>query len=334
MLTLPQRSIFNVKLAQRARSLLIQAVHFTGRVATDFVAAFLLLACVTVPAQAEQFSVTVVLSENSGPYLEFSNALRESLLKKNITPVVIENSGRPFANSDLVIGVGMKAATAIAASNAPAVLNVLIPKSGHEKLLRDFPRRTNSKTYTTIFLDQPLGRQASLIAAALPDKRRVGVLHSATPSELSGIRREMAKHKLNLHEQTISQALPLHDALNELLKKSEVLLALPDPEIYNSSTIRNILLATYRSGVPLIGFSAAYVKAGALCAVYSTPEQFAVQADILIRKFSETQIFPAAQYPHAFEVAVNEQVARSLGLRIRSATELHDETEAFEGDEP
>lgn len=309
-------------------------MHLAGSIATAFVAVFLLLVCAASPAQAEQLSVTVVLSENSGPYLEFSNALGASLLKRNITPVIIEDPARPFPNSGLVIGVGMKAATAIAASNAHAVLNVLIPKSGHEKLLRDFPQRANSKTYSAIFLDQPVGRQVGLIAAALPDKHRVGVLYSSAPVELAQIRREMAEHKLNLQEQAASMALPLHDALQELLKKSEVLLALPDAGIYNSSTIRNILLTTYRSGIPLIGFSPGYVKAGALCALFSTPAQFAAQAGILISKFGETQTLPSAQYPQEFEVAVNEQVARSLGLHIKSAAELHNGTQAFERNEP
>ena len=324
MPTLPRRSI---------SSWLIPAIKFARCIATGLVAAFVLL-CAASPVQAEKLSVTVVLSENSGPYLEFSNALRESLLKRNITPVVIENPARPVANSGLVIGVGMKAATAIAASNAHAVLNVLIPKSGHEKLLRDFPQRVNSKTYSAIFLDQPIDRQAGLIAAALPTKHHVGVLYSTPPVELARLRREMAEHKLSLHEQAVSPGLHLHAALQELLKKSEVLLALPDAEIYNSSTIRNILLATYRSGIPLIGFSPGYVKAGALCALFSTPAQFAAQADILIGKFGETQTFPPAQYPQEFEVAVNEQVARSLGLHIKSAAELHDGVQAFERNKP
>lgn len=323
MHTLPQRLI---------SSLLIPAVHCARRIA--LCAAVVLLVCVAIPAQAEPLSVTVVLSENSGPYLEFSNALRDSLLSRDIATVVIEYSTRPIPVSGLVVGVGMKAATAIAASSASSVLNVLIPKSGHEKLLRDYPQRANSKTYSAIFLDQPPGRQVALIAAALPSMHEAGVLYSTPPAELARLRREISEYKLKLREQAVSQQLPLRDALQALLKSSDVLLALPDAEIYNSSTIRNILLATYRSGVPLIGFSPAYVKAGALCAVFSTPAQFAAQADILIRKFGETKIFPSAQYPQEFEVAVNEQVARSLGMHLKSEAELHDATQALERNKP
>lgn len=310
------------------------AIHFAVRFAMGFAAALLLFFCAASPACAEPLQVTVVLSENSGAYLGFSNALRESLLKLKISPLVVEQPEGAIPGSGLVVGVGMKAATAIAASNASAVLNVLIPKSGHEKLLRDFPQRALSKTYSAIFLDQPIERQIGLIVAALPEGKRVGVMYATPPAELAQLGREMRNNGLVLHEQAIGPAFPLHAALQSVLKGSQVLLALPDAEIYNSSTIRNILLATYRSGVPLIGFSPGYVKAGALCALYTTPGQFAAQAAALIRKFGETKTLPHALPPLEFEVSVNEQVARSLGLSIKNAARLHEEIQDFERNEP
>lgn len=284
---------------------------------------------------AAPLAVTVVLSEDGGPYLEFSNALREHLLKKNVGLVVVDDPARPIPDRGLAIGVGMKAATTASASNAPAVLNVLIPRTGHEKLLRDFPQRANSKAFSAIFLDQPAERQVRLIEAMLPDKRRVGVLFdSFPPDELVQLRQRMTRHGLTMHEQVISQNLPLVKALQEVLQDSEVLLALPDATVYNSSTIRNILLASYRSGDPVIGFSPAYVKAGALGALFSTPAQIAAQAALAIQQFGETRTLPPAQHPLLFEVAINEQVARSLGLAIRSPDELHKEISALTGDEP
>ena len=269
----------------------------------------------------------MVQSESSGPYLEFTAALRELVVTRGSAVAVIDPSG-PIPSAGLIVAVGMKAATAVAASNAPFVLNVLIPKTGYEKLLRDFPQRANSHAFSAIFLDQPAARQIHLIASILPDKHSIGLLYSTPPAELVQLRAEIARHGLSLRKQAVSPALPLADALQELLQDSEVLLALPDTAIYNSSTIRNILLATYRSGIPLIGLSPAYVKAGALCAVYSTPAQLATQAAMLIQKFAETGALPGAQYPQEFEVMVNEQVARSLGLNIKSESVLHDEIKA------
>jgi len=316
--------------------LFIPALYFANRFMVGLAAAFLLLFYSANPAHAQPpiyvkpLTVAVMQGESSEPYLEFTHALRDNILKRNVDLVVVDDPAKPVPDADLVISVGMKAATAVAASNAPAVLNVLIPKAGYEKLLRDFPARANSKTFSAIFLDQPVARQIRLIAAILPDKRHIGVLLDSFPKdELVQLRKQMFKHGLSLNEHVISPALPLYDALQEVLQDSEVLLALPDSTIYNTSTLRNILLATYRNGVPMIGFSASYVKAGALCAVFSTTAQIAAQAAMAIQQFWEISALPAAQYPQLFEVMVNEQVGRSLGLSIKSPAELHNEMSAL-----
>lgn len=285
------------------------------------------------PIQIKQPSVTVVMSKDSEPYLEYANALRDILLNSGIT-LNITDPDKPLPNSGLVIAVGMKAATAVAPSNAPAVLNVLIPKAGYEKLLDDFPQRGSSHAYAAIFLDQPTHRQLHLISAVFPGKHRIGVLYSSPPEDIAQLRREMSAHGLSLQEQAVSSTLPLAEALRELLQKSEVLLALPDAAIYNSSTIRNVLLTTYRSGIPLVGFSPAYAKAGAVCALFSSPAQIAMQSAAIIRRFEETQTLPTAQYPQEFEVLVNEQVARSLGVHTKNPPVLHDEIDASERNGP
>jgi ABC-type uncharacterized transport system substrate-binding protein len=223
----------------------------------------------------------------------------------------------------------------LAASDAPAVINVLITKASHEKLLHDFPERAASPGMSAIFLNQSVERQVELVTAILPGKRNVGILYTNVSKELNEIHQELTEHSLKLQEQKVDQTQTLPDALQELLLgRSEMLFALPDAEIYNDSTIRNILLATYRRGIPLIGYSASYVKAGALCAVFSTPAQIATQTARLAVKFNETHILPPAQYPSEFEVRVNTQVAESLGLQVKDASTLHAEIEQALKDMP
>lgn len=298
--------------------------------------AALLYFCVLIgPVQAAPLAVTVVLSENSGPYQEFSNALREKLLKKNVYLDIVDDPAEVVSEHGLVVAVGMKAAAAIAGSRARAALNALVPETGHEKLLRDHPQRAASKAYSAIFLDQPPERQARLITALLPGRSQVGVLFDSFPQgELAHLKQRMVMHGLNLHEHKIGADFPLHVALQHVLDGSDVLLALPDAAIYNSSTIRNILLASYRSGDPVIGFSPAYVKAGALAAVFSTPAQIAEQTVHFIQQYGETRTLPSAQHPQLYEIAINEQVARSLGLTVKTTEELHQEIGAISGDLP
>jgi ABC-type uncharacterized transport system substrate-binding protein len=283
----------------------------------------------TGQALAAPSAVTVVQGEEGGAYLEFANALREIFSGRGIQVDFID-AAKPVPSGRVVIAVGSKAAATVASSDAAVVLNVLIAKSGYEKLLRDFPQRARARNFSAIYLDQPVHRHANLLAAALPGKHEVGLLYFNPPDNLAYLKQAFGKRGLSLREQKISLNLPLPDALSALLQESDILLALPDAMVYNSLTIRNILMTSYRSNVPLVGFSPAYVKAGALCAVFSTPAQIAAQADKLIRQLDEVGELPPAQYPQDFEVMVNEQVARSLGLQIPGAPVLRDEMKSLE----
>ena len=288
-----------------------------------------------ITAHAAPLAITVVLSEQGGQYLEFSEALRNKLLDKNVHLNIVSSQAYTAPERGIVVAAGMTAATIVAASKAAAVLNALIPESGYEKLKGDFPQRAGSKIFSAIFLEQPIERHLRLIKAMLPNKRHIGILTYKAPEiDLSDLRHRVVRHKFVLHEKQLSEESQLYPALQEILNASDVLFALPDTSIYNTSTMRNILMATYRTGDPVVGFSPAYVRAGALAAVYSTPEQVAEQAVKAILQYGETRILPAAQYPQLYEVSVNERVAYSLGLTLKSAAELHQEISAIIGDEP
>ncbi|MBI4808045.1 MAG: hypothetical protein HY799_03730 [Nitrosomonadales bacterium] len=279
-----------------------------------------LLACLS-PVQAEPLQITLAVSEEGGVYRAFSETLLGKLQPDKYA-VTIKRAEDALGGSDLYIAVGMKAATQLAAKDIPT-LNVFVPKTGYDKLQREFA--SHDAPRSAIYLDQPMERQVALLLSALPGTRHVGVLYNTAPPELQSLRRLLAEKKTHLHEQAIDQAHPLNDALEGVLGESEVLFVLPDTDIYNASTIRNILLTSYRKQIPLVGISQAYVKAGALCAVYSTPEQVATQVLVMIERYAGSGKLPAAQYPNEFEVSVNIQVARSLDLRIKDADRLRDE---------
>ena len=264
--------------------------------------------------QASPISVSVVLSESSAAYQEFGLALNNSLPKDY--PVSVVSLGGEIPTADLTIAVGMKAAESLSQSDRPT-LNVLLPRVGFEKL-----KRTHSSIYSAIFMDQPLQRQLALINAVLPEANSVGVLYESLPTEIAALRKLSSAMHLDLREQKVGQQHPLAEALSDLLQESDVLLVLPDNNVYRSDTIRNILLETYRAKVPMVGISANYVRAGALCAIYSTPQQIAYQAAEAIEGFATTGRLPTPQYTKEFDISVNTQVARSLGVTVKDAVQL------------
>lgn len=268
---------------------------------------------------AAPLKVNVVLSEEGGTYQEYTDALRNILINENvILSVTLFNQTAPDA--DLHIAVGMKAATLLAPVKPVAILNVFISKEGYNKLQRDAPQRANP--FSAIYLDQPIERQLDLIAAALPNASNIGMLYAHPPSDLATLRKKISERNLVLHEQAVILPNSLPTALQGILRSSEVILAQPDVDVYNTATIRNILLAAYRAQVPIIGFSSSFVRAGGLCAVFSTPAQIATQTGTVIKHYAELRTLPEAQFTHEFEVLVNLQVARSLGLNIPISSKL------------
>ncbi|WP_313704918.1 hypothetical protein [Massilia sp.] len=109
------------------------------------------------------------------------------------------------------------------------------------------------------------------------------------------------------------------DDVNDLLarvKRSEVLLALPDSAVYTPENVRSILLSTYRRKQAVIGFSADMVKVGALASTYSEVEDINAQVAEVAAAFVATGELPAPQFPHYFRTAINEGVARSLDIDV------------------
>jgi ABC-type uncharacterized transport system substrate-binding protein len=270
-------------------------------------------------AYAAPLRVHVVLSERGGAYQAFGDALREEFKSQSVS-LSIGESEDEAVEADLNIAVGMKAANSLVAVKKP-VLNVFVPKFGYDKLVKS----ANSRNTAAIYLDQPMERQLGFLVAALPRVWHVGILYTTPPPGLPSLRQLALERHLVLHEKVVGPERDLVDALDGVLEESEALLVLPDTDVYNAGTIRNILLTSYRKHVPLIGISPAYVKAGALCAIYSTPFQIAEQTADAIRQFAVTAKLPPNQYPREFEVSVNMQVARSLDLPIKDAEKLREE---------
>jgi ABC-type uncharacterized transport system substrate-binding protein len=278
------------------------------------------------PANALQ--VTILMTEEIAAFHEFAESfIRESRLKKLDLDIHLTQTLPD--KTDLIIAVGLNSAISAGKSNSP-VLCVFVTKAGFENIIQNTSVNRKKNTISAIYLDQPIKRQVALIAAALPEIKRIGLLHSSRSPDLENYRKATNEKGLVFRGQKLESADSLHRDLELLLNKSNVLLAIPDAEVYNSLTMRNILMSTYRAKVPVVGFSSSFVKAGALFAVISTPSQIAAQATIFAGIFAANAQLPVPQYPVEFHVMFNQQVARSLGIPIKEYATLIREIQSTE----
>lgn len=269
----------------------------------------MLLAC--VPA-AWAGSIALVLSEDEGPYVEFATALREALDGSDWT---ITRAGRPAsAAPDLIVTVGSEALRKVlAGSPTVPVIATLLPRQSYERLVAEGGRPRSR--LTAITLDQPPARQASFLRHLLPGHKRVGLLLSDETQALAPpFRQAFATAGLSFDSETSDGGNNLLSALNSLLPRVNVLLAVPDSTIYRRDNVKAILVTAYRHQRPLVAYSPAFVKAGALAALYSTPAQIARQtADLLLTGHPP----PAGTLaPALFAVSINQNVAQALGLAV------------------
>ena len=268
---------------------------------------------------ADNLRVLLILSDNSKLYQGFANTFKQNL-PANIQVGVAERAedfsgGGQFA--DLLVTVGTKAAEWMAGRSTTPMLAAMVPKHKYADLLAKRPAAAQT---SGIYLDHAWARQVDLLRAALPERSRIGVLYSpATRLDIGELRKQLALQGATLIARQTTSPGSLFDDLEDVLSRSEVLLAVPDSAIYNNDNIRNILLSSYRHGIPLVGFTPAYVNAGALCALYSTPEHLAAQASSTAISFAQARKLPDPQFPILYGIAVNQEVARSLGVAIKSA---------------
>ena len=282
-----------------------------------------LLALAPVSCWSENLNlrVLVVLSDSSSPYKPLADTLSQGL-PASVQVTVLEQPEKlaGLVQADLVISVGMKASLpALAMTDAP-VLVVMLPKAGYEELIAQTSPQKLGRAVSAIYFDQPVERQLDFIQAALPKSRKIGILHSPNTHINPAYLQQLAsEHGATLIAKQVLSAEKLFSTMDDLLESSDVLLALPDNTIYNSANIRNILLNSYRFNIPFIGLSQAYVTAGALGAIFSSPQQMSDQVAATILSFAQTRKLPDPQYPRDFTISLNPEVAKSLGIELPTA---------------
>lgn len=283
-------------------------------------------------------TVLVLLSKEQPEYQEVADSLRQTLARQAGAAIEVnvaalpEGERRLAADGDtapnMIVTVGTQAARLAASRDvAVPVLHTLLPRQTYLELARE-RNRGRTHRHTAIYIDQPLRRQFNLIGLALPDHAHVAViLGPATASIESELVTAARDRDLDPQVRHLSASTELIPLLREVLEKSDVLLSLPDPMVFNSATLHHLLIATYHRKVPVVGFSRAFVEAGALLAVYSTPTQTGRQAAEIVRQALRTPASPLAppQYPKYFTVAVNRRVAASLGIDVPDEQTLLDQ---------
>jgi putative tryptophan/tyrosine transport system substrate-binding protein len=276
-----------------------------------------------LPMAAAQATVWIAVSEGSPDYGEVAETMRAQLQRgEGAADVTIRPWGEmaqgvpPQVKQIVTVGspafIGMADAAVSGRIGRVPIVATLLPRAVFEA-----QRRRISGSVTGVVLDQPAIRQMALLRYAFPHLRRVGVLLGPDSQQYqAALEKAATEMNLQLNAYKVEGDASLYPTLQRVLDENDVLLAIPDAAVYNGGSVQNVLLASYRQKVPLMGFSPAYVRAGAMLALYSSPVQVASQTVRVVRSALAGVALQTVQIPTEFVIGVNAQVARSLGFRL------------------
>lgn len=265
------------------------------------------IAIVTSRAQGAEREVADALLAASGPHRLFL----AGNVEQGLTPGALGNSA-------LIIALGAEAAQRLLDQERP-VLAALISAGEFKRLRAAAPQAA----LTGLLIDQPAERHLALLRAALPQSACAGLLLG--PESHAAQRRfetAAARSGPPLQADFAASARDVLPVIERLLASCGAVLTLPDPVVSNPTVARAVLLTSYRMQRPLFAYSRAWVEAGALAAVFSTPAT--ATRDLLdwLAAFDDPRRLPPPQPAGHFDLAVNTRVARALNLPVPDESTL------------
>jgi putative ABC transport system substrate-binding protein len=291
----------------------------------------LLAACLLMSAfDCQAGSYLLVKSGNGDIYTRFENSLNVALANVNKNNTLIARDINAFRSQpdkpgmqkyDAIVSAGIEASIAVSNSHTgtPTLMSML-PQESYNKLSASGDITCKAKNCRVIFLDQPVTRQLRLLKLALPTAKQIAVISSSDSSQLlNEIAQTAVKYGLNINSIHVTDEDSVLTALNRDLASSDVLMAIPDPVVYNRNTARAILLSTFHQHIPLFAYSSSFVRAGATLGIYSTPEDIARHVADLLSQESKNTASSQGLYPKYFTIDVNQRAADALGITLPDA---------------
>lgn len=269
-------------------------------------------------------NVVVVVDGDNPVHQQFTASFRRQLANWTVVGLERKSASLELLNgASLVVSLGRLAAWDLSSKvlDVP-VINSLIAEADWQRLAAEEGER---RRRTALYLNQPPSRLLALVKTAMPGRHQVTVaLGPDSKRAEAAIEQGCRQYGLRCDVLLVENEAGIELALRRAAASDQILLVLPDPQVVNTTTARNLILGAYRRGVALVGYSKALVKAGALMAVHSTPEQLGEDASVTAREALEKTpvTVPPSRYPERYSVSVNYQLARALQLDIEPEASL------------
>jgi putative ABC transport system substrate-binding protein len=290
-----------------------------------------LLGSIAAQASTENQIVIVKSSDNS-----YFNQTIETLINRidqSVKIRVIDEGNSSSAEtsllekSKLAIALGLKATQAITRRfpDKPTISAYLTQQQWQAV-------KPSGEYQTAVLLDQPLERYLAF-SHVLLNANSVGIVNFEPLKFNQKQNNILSRLKLKLSQYQVVHVDQLLPRIRQLIQRDDAMLMLPNQAIYNRDTLKGILLTSYRNRIPVISYSPAHVKSGALASIYSSPEDIGKHLGDLLNQYLDDKLkfTGTAQFARYYSIITNDRVAHSLGFKLPDASEIRQKlTETIE----
>lgn len=173
----------------------------------------------------------------------------------------------------------------------------------------------------TIPLEVSLESLLTRLKQLFPGKTHLGIIldTSAGVTNIALLQARAQQLGFTLRIAECTGAGQLLAALESLRNRADFVWCLPDSTLYNSTTVKPLILASLDYRLPLIGFSESFSKAGAAIGIYADFRDVGAQAGEAARQLLDGQTVRQPEGPRRLKVVVNPSVLRLFGLRCANS---------------
>lgn len=272
-------------------------------------------------------TAVVIKSQNLSAYNEVVKGFQDECVRNDITiKSIYDFDGKMKAgkkivrkigkeNPDIILTVGVLATTVTKGEikDIPIVFCMVI---NHERF------QLSGRNITGIATEVSIEKQLKGFQSILGSLKNIGVIYD--PSKTGNIIKDADTQVKNIGGDLVKYEIRSSDmvpeAMESLIGRIDALWLLPDSTVLTRESFGFIKSTTLKNNIPLLCTSDAFVKAGALAAVFSDYTFVGEQAARLAVKL----LSPSAPgslgivNPDKFTLAINTDTAEKLGLELKA----------------
>lgn len=281
---------------------------------------FLLLICLFISSPSLAVNINILSDGNTDIKMKYLELLKQKFPAEYHDLNVLDKSINRRNGLFIAIGANaLKKAIELKVQNP--VIAVFIKQSNFYHTLKSIEHNNlsqgqyiNLDNIGAIYSDPPISMQTKLIKEIFGVQASFGVITSPiTKFLIPHIQKYADENNLSVKFINFTEGENINKVLNSL-KEQNVLFAMPDELVWNSKTLKNIVLSTYRNDQPIIGFSRNLVKAGAIATYYTDLNGVVMETIDRINEF-KVNAPPIRTSSKHNSLVTNSSVLRSFGLK-------------------